>query len=141
MDAQVVGSGMQRRARRFPIRASLLFRRRGESAWRHGLTVNVSRTGVLFHADGPLPGAGQGVDFVLTLPLDGSTPAPQVRSTGRVARTMPAAHGGLGHTVAVSIDGYALEGRRPAWARGRGDVGTTGEDGRSAPKYQRARDF
>lgn len=105
---------MQRRARRFPIRTSLLFRGRGELEWRHGLTVNVSRTGVLFHADGPLPGAGQAVDFILTLPLGGSTPASQVRSTGRVVRTAPGVHAGLGHAVAVSIDGYAFEGRDPA---------------------------
>lgn len=92
----------------------MLYRGPGDSAWRQGLTVNVSRTGVLFRADGPLPVAGQSVDFILTLPLDGSTPAPQVRSTGRVVRTAPGAHAGLGHAVAVSIDGYAFEGRGPA---------------------------
>lgn len=108
----MAGTRIQQRARRFPIRTSLLFRARGEPEWRKGLTINVSRSGVLFQADDPPPAAGQLMDVILTLPLDDSAPAPQVRSTGRVVRTEPGGHLWLGHAVAVSIDGYALGGRR-----------------------------
>lgn len=36
------------RAQRFPIQTTLRYRESGETAWREGETVNISRTGVLF---------------------------------------------------------------------------------------------
>jgi hypothetical protein len=104
---------MRRGARRFPIVAKLLFREPGESAWRPGATVNVSSSGVLFRTDGTAPATTQSLEFILALPLDGHTPSPHVRCTGRVVRTAPGGVAGGGHAVAVSIDGYALEGRLP----------------------------
>ena len=103
----------RRQARRFPITAQLLFREHGESAWRTGATINVSRSGVLFRADGAAPGTTQPLDFVLSLPLDRETPEPHVRCTGRVVRIAPGVFADGAHAVAVSIDGYALEGRLP----------------------------
>jgi len=101
------------RARRFPIAAELLFREHGQPAWRTGTTINVSRSGVLFRAEGTPPGSTQSLDFILTLPLNGGAPAPHVRCQGRVVRIAPEALAGGGHAVAVSIEGYALEGRLP----------------------------
>ena len=100
----------QRRAKRFPIMTSLLFRSHGESEWRTGSTVNFSHSGVLFRADGPPPGLGCAVDFIVTLPLNGLTPCPQVRCTGRVVRVAEGDLAGCSHAVAVAIDGYAFEG-------------------------------
>jgi len=101
------------RARRFPIAAELLFREHGRSAWRTGTTINVSRSGVLFRAEGKPPASTRPLDFILKLPLNGDTPAPHVRCTGHVVRIAPGMVAGGGHAVAVSIEGYALEGRLP----------------------------
>jgi hypothetical protein len=99
------------RAQRFPIQTSLRFREHGESAWRTGATINVSRSGVLFRADGPLPDPVHAVDFIIELPLNGVTPGPHVRCTGHVVRTAPEEIAGGGCAMAVTIDGYGLEGR------------------------------
>jgi hypothetical protein len=93
--------------------AELLFREHGRPAWRLGTTINVSRSGVLFRADGTPPSSTQPLDFILKLPLSGEAPAPHVRCTGRVVRIAPGMLAEGGHAVAVSIEGYALEGRLP----------------------------
>jgi hypothetical protein len=103
----------RRRGRRFPITAQLLFREHGQSEWRTGATINVSRSGVLFRADGTPPGTAETLDFILTLPMNGESPAPHVRCTGHVVRVASGVIANGGHAVAVSIDGYALEGRIP----------------------------
>jgi hypothetical protein len=43
-----------RRATRFPIQTSVYYRESGEIAWHKGTTVNISRSGVLFQAEGDL---------------------------------------------------------------------------------------
>ncbi len=103
----------RRRAKRFPIATSLLFREHGGSEWYPASTVNLSHSGVLFQADGPLPGKGDTVDFVVTLPMSGIAPAPHVRCTGRVVRIGPDEVAGAGRGVAVTIDGYAFDDRLP----------------------------
>jgi hypothetical protein len=101
------------RASRFPITTPVLFRERGESEWRRASTLNVSRSGVLFRAEGALPGTGHAVDFVLTLLLDDVTPPPRARCAGHVVRVAPETLAGGGHAVAVTIDHYTLEGPAP----------------------------
>ena len=113
MGALVAETDTRRRATRYPIAARVLFRESGESPWRVGSTINVSRSGVLFRADGEPPPTTHSLDFIVTLPLEGETLAPCVRCTGRVVRIAPGQAAGGGHDVAVSIDGYALEGRLP----------------------------
>jgi hypothetical protein len=113
MVSLMVEAGTRRRARRFPIAASLLYREHGESAWRLASTINVSRSGVLFRPDGRVPGTNRPLDFILSLPVNDATPAPHVRCTGHVVRIAPGELAGGGQAVAVSIDGYALEGRLP----------------------------
>jgi hypothetical protein len=88
---------------------SLLYREPGESDWHQGSTVNFSHSGVLFRSDGPLPGPGTALDFIVTLPLNGVTPPPRVHCTGRVARVAEGDLAGGGHAVAVVIDGYTFE--------------------------------
>lgn len=101
----------RRRARRFPIATTLLYRERGARRWQRGRTVNVSRTGVLFQPDDSLPLCARDLDFVVSLPLGGGMPAPRVRCVGRIVRR--AFDGGSDplSEVAVSIDAWALEGR------------------------------
>ena len=104
----MVSMEARRRATRFPIAAPLLFREQGDSEWHQALTVNVSHSGVLFLTDGPPPGGGAAVDFVLTLPRPGVAPAPHLRCTGHVVRIGPEDLAGGGRTVAITIDSYAM---------------------------------
>ena len=43
------------RAQRFPIHLPILYRRRGDRDWHEGMTINFSRTGILFRAERKLP--------------------------------------------------------------------------------------
>ncbi len=99
----------RRRAKRFPIATALTFREHGQTEWHDASTVNFSHSGVLFHTTAPLPAVGHAVDFVVTLPLNGVTPAPRVRCTGHVVRQVLSDGPGGGSAVAVMIDGYAFE--------------------------------
>ena len=102
---------MRRRARRFPIAAHLTYREHGGTAWRQGITINVSRTGILFRADGPPPGTREPLEIVLTLAFSRFAPARHVRCTARVARIAPGDLSWGGRAVAVAIAKYALLGR------------------------------
>lgn len=51
LEAAHQGLTMKLRAQRFPIQTPLRYRGRGETAWREGTTVNISRTGVLFQTE------------------------------------------------------------------------------------------
>jgi len=109
----VTGPHEHRQGIRFPITTSLLYREHGTLTWHPGSTVNVSRSGVLFRVGGEPPRPAQRMDFVFALPLNGESPPSHVRCTGRVVRTESGSLGAGGHAVAVSIEGYALEGRLP----------------------------
>ena len=104
----------RRQATRYPIAARMLYRGQGESPWRVGETFNVSRNGVLFRADGAVPGQDASLDFILTLPVSCDALPPCVRCSGHVVRIAPGTLPGGSHAVAVSIDGYSLKGRAPA---------------------------
>jgi hypothetical protein len=43
------------RAPRFPLRMPLQYQKSGVSHWFEGKTLNISRTGILFHADESVP--------------------------------------------------------------------------------------
>jgi hypothetical protein len=93
----------------------LLFREYGESEWRGASTLNVSRSGVLFRADGPPPDMRRDVEFILALPVFGEAPGTQVRCTGRVVRLEgPDDLAGGGCAVAATIANYEFVGRLPA---------------------------
>jgi hypothetical protein len=109
----VTGPREHRRGTRFAIMTSLLYREHGTLKWHPGSTVNVSHSGVLFRVGGAPLRPAQRVDFVFELPLNGGSPPSHVRCTGRVVRTEPGSLEAGGHAVAVSIEGYALDGRLP----------------------------
>jgi hypothetical protein len=90
----------------------VLFREHGESEWHRGSTLNISRLGVLVRTDGPLPGPGDAVDFILTLSLNEMAPASQVCCAGHVVRIAPEELAGGGRAVAMTIDSYAFESLR-----------------------------
>ena len=102
-----------RRGIRFAITTSLLYREHGTTEWHAAKTVNVSHSGVLFRVGGAPPSPAQRLDFIMALPLNGESAPAHVRGTAHVVRMEPNPLPGSGHAVAVSIDGYALEGRLP----------------------------
>ena len=78
----------QDRATRFPIPMALTYRRAGETAWHQGKVENMSRTGVLFTAEGLMQPASP-VELAIQLPVDIAGPgAAQVRCVGNVVRTV-----------------------------------------------------
>ena len=73
-------------ANRYPIKAPIRFRVRGQFEWREGTTVNISRSGVLFQSRVELP-PGTMIAMKIILPLDALDTAITVRCYGRVVRT------------------------------------------------------
>ncbi len=77
------------RAPRFPIQTSLQYRQEGESEWHAGVTINISRSGVLFRADkNVMPDAVLEMQIVLPAEVTGEVPA-RVFCRGPVVRTAP----------------------------------------------------
>ena len=75
------------RAQRYPIRTSVRYRARGEPAWNQADTVNISRTGVLFHAGKPVePETLLEIRILFPSEITGDAPA-SVVCWGPVVRT------------------------------------------------------
>ncbi len=56
------------RAQRFPIHIPLHYRKSGMQYWQAGKIVNISRTGILFHADEGIPPESV-LDMRISFPL------------------------------------------------------------------------
>jgi hypothetical protein len=96
------------RAQRFQIETQISWRPKGEGPWSDGRTLNVSRTGVLFHVDEPLP-AGTPVEMVLFLSSAiFERSAADVLCSGRVVRTEAQTPTGYGPSLAATIDSYSF---------------------------------
>ena len=76
-DASIPGAAAARRgeepdlrprARRYPIRTEVRWRRRGEARWHEGETVDISRSGVLFECAGEPPASGL-LDMQIVFPV------------------------------------------------------------------------
>jgi hypothetical protein len=91
------------RAPRFPLHLALRYRPVGETDWREGCTENISRSGVLFLAEG-LMAVDTRIEMRFALPV-GHVPS-GVACRGRVVRTVsPLANGGR-PALAATISGY-----------------------------------
>lgn len=76
------------RAQRFQLHLPLRYRRLGEKMWHEGTTENISRSGMLFHADEPLQPASQ-LEINLVLPAEiAGLSATEVVCRGEVVRTV-----------------------------------------------------
>ncbi len=110
------------RAYRFPLVAPVLYRRRGRRSWQDGVSVNMSRTGLLFAtADEVLP-TGERIEFRIRLPNLQGTRGCEVQCVGEVMRSMPGRYAGEPGAMGVQIERYELkgvpdEGVRPAPVR------------------------
>jgi hypothetical protein len=68
------------RAQRFPLATPFRYRTLGETGWKAGVTVNLSRSGVLFAAEDPVC-PGMAIEMWFTLPAGA-----QVVGSGFVVR-------------------------------------------------------
>lgn len=84
----------------------MLFRQPGESTWRPASTLNVSRTGVLFRAEGKLPDSSRAIEFIMTLPSFAPRVGARVRCTGAIARVAHEELVGGARAVGVTIEHY-----------------------------------
>ena len=107
--AQHQSGPLKDRAHRFPIRMTVLFRPSGDVDWRMGRTANVSRSGVLFGADGLMdPDTPVEVGLIL-MEETGADPAPQIMCFGNIVRAA-AAPGEKSPTMAARFFDYRFVG-------------------------------
>ncbi len=107
------------RAPRFDLALAVHYRRHRARHWSDGMSINVSRTGVLFTTCAPPPSCGDRIDFFIQLPTPAGTPGCDARCTGRVVRIVPPGTKREMPAVAVTIDHYVLEresARSTRWA-------------------------
>ena len=96
------------RAPRFSIPIAILYRTPGDAAWQEGWTENISRSGVLFRADHPIP-PNTPVELMLDIPTFISTPvAGRAICRGRVVRAEAASPLEDRPAVAAKIFEYEL---------------------------------
>jgi hypothetical protein len=95
------------RAQRFPAAMRVLWRPSGVTAWFEGLSVNTSRSGVLFRTDS---GASIGTRVDLLLPMGHEDPsshaAADVLCAGRIVRAEASADVAGRTALAATIDTY-----------------------------------
>lgn len=89
-----VGEDEARGARRFALQIPVRYRLRGDKAWCHGETENVSSSGVLFRTQGVVE-TGAALELRLTLPLLNSTGAGEVLCQGVIVRSVHPSDGDL----------------------------------------------
>ena len=76
------------RAQRFDIQMPVLYRARGETAWREGRTANISYTGVRFWTDQLMEPHTQ-VEISLKLPVEiGGETGTEIVCRGEIVRTV-----------------------------------------------------
>ncbi len=96
------------RARRFVLALPVRYRRRGDVEWSPGLSVNISRTGLLFETDPPAPSCGESIAFLIHLQSDQGEPGCEARCTGRIVRVVPPSAECAAAAIAATIDEYVL---------------------------------
>lgn len=94
------------RAQRFQIAMRVLWRPRGDSEWGKAVSVNASRSGVLFRTD-RLPRVGTEIDLILTFSWDTDAwvQAADVMCSGHIVRAETREAGGES-VLAATIDSY-----------------------------------
>ncbi len=93
---------------RFEVRLAMSYRQRGDTDWRTSTTENISRSGVLFRADGPLDPQTP-LELMLTLPgtVAGEPPS-RLRCDGHVVRATTCSGGGPQSCLAAAVADYRL---------------------------------
>lgn len=95
------------RANRYRIAAPVRYRQLGQPGWHNGGTVDISRTGVLFHADAVFP-AGTPIDVAIDLPPGQGDGARKLVAQAVVVREVPAAALPLPSCLAARLVTYSI---------------------------------
>src|SRR5579871_47708 len=97
------------RAQRFQLHLPLKYRQLGQNNWRSGTTENISRSGLLFHAEEPLaPNALLEINLVLPPEIAGLSAA-EVVCRGEVVRAADEVNQGMGPALAAKILQYHFQ--------------------------------
>ena len=111
------------RSPRFITQLPLAFRLDDDSGWRHGLSENISRSGILFRTDrtgmGPhwdaLAARGMPVEVLLEAPTDSEPPRKRhVKCEGKLVRTSGTDAAATPVSIAVAVRGYSVVPASPA---------------------------
>ena len=98
------------RAYRYPLVAPVVYRRQGRRQWSQGVSVNMSRTGVLFATAEQVLPAGERIEFRIRLPNPHGARGCEVQCVGAVMRSMPGRYAGEPGAMGVEIEQYELKG-------------------------------
>jgi len=94
------------RAERFPIHTPLRYRESGQSDWNEGVTINISRSGVLFDApEDAAPASMLELRIIFPREIAGQTQA-NVVCVGQVVRSQPPESPAYRRALAVAIRSY-----------------------------------
>ena len=96
------------RAHRYPLVAPVLYRRFGRRTWCEGVSVNMSRTGLLFAVGRNVIPRGERIEFRIRLPNLHGTRGCEVQCVGEVMRSMPGRYAGEPGAMGVQIEQYEL---------------------------------
>ena len=102
-------STLKPRAQRFPIQTPLRYRESGASDWIDSRTINISRSGLLFHAPVALaPKTMLEMQILFPSEITGGSPA-NVVCLGPVVRTEPSAVPDVHPSLAAAIMQYRFK--------------------------------
>ncbi|HXF12529.1 MAG TPA: response regulator, partial [Terriglobales bacterium] len=97
------------RAQRFNLHLPLKYRMLGEDGWHSGTTENISRSGLLFQAEDPIPATAQ-LEINLVLPAEiAGLAAAEVVCRGEIVRTVDAESSTLHPSMAAKILQYHFQ--------------------------------
>jgi hypothetical protein len=99
--------GLQERAQRFSLLVPVYYRRPGQDVWAGGVSVNMSRSGLLFMTDQPLLETGALLDVRVDLSTTGCGSRCEIGCRGHVVRRVLPAVREAG-ALAIAIHRYAL---------------------------------
>ncbi len=100
---------MPLRAKRFDLHLPLKYRLLGEDDWREGTTENISRSGMLFHAEELLsPSVQLEINLVLPAEIAGLSPA-EVVCRGEIVRTVESEQPAATPALAARIRQYHFQ--------------------------------
>jgi hypothetical protein len=103
------GTTLAPRAPRFPIHATLHYRRSGGQDWIESQTINISRSGLLFHANTPLePKTPVEMQILFPSEITGGNPT-NVVCWGTVVRAEPASAPDMHPSMAATIVQYRFD--------------------------------
>jgi hypothetical protein len=108
MDADRTNQPYLARAPRFPLAVPVRYRRSGQRVWVPGMSINMSRTGLLFATERDVIASGVRLHCRVHLRAGPDGGGCVIRCAGRVARSASGRFSGDPGVMALAIDRYEL---------------------------------